>query len=126
LKRIRLILVITFLNCFVFCLYSQNDNSSDSHPLLIHKLTLPIKFDGIPDEEGWKSLAPFKLIMYQPVFGKDPSEETDIRMGYDDKYVYVGGIMKYKDAGMIRSSSFKRDYMGMGSDWLDFRGNINL
>jgi hypothetical protein len=58
------------------------------------------------------------MTMYQPVFGKEPTEETDVRIGYDDNYLYVGGRMYFKDAGMIQSTSFKRDYMGMGSDWL--------
>jgi hypothetical protein len=109
---------MTILNGIVLCLLGQNDNSSLNQPLLINRLSHPITFDGIPDEEAWKSVSPLKLIMYQPVFGKEPSEETDVRIGYDDEYLYVGGRMYFKDPGMIRSSSFKRDYMGMGSDWL--------
>lgn len=118
LKKARIILIITFLNCIVFCLYSQSDTSSLDQTLLISKLSQPIKFDGIPDEEAWQLISPLKLIMYQPVFGKEPTEETDVRIGYDDRYLYVGARMYFKDAGMVRSSSFKRDYMGMGSDWL--------
>jgi hypothetical protein len=86
--------------------------------MIINRLTQPVNFDGIPDEEAWKTILPLKMTMYQPVFGKVPTEETDVRIGYDDQYLYVGGRMYFKDAGMIRSSSFKRDYMGMGSDWL--------
>lgn len=118
LKRVRLILIITFLNGITFCLNGQSDTSSLNQPLLIARLSQPITFDGIPDEEAWQSISPLKLIMYQPVFGKEPSEVTDIRIGYDDRYLYVAGRMYFKVAGMIRSSSFKRDYMGMGSDWL--------
>jgi hypothetical protein len=118
LKKGVLILIITFLNSIAFCLYGQSDTSSLNQPLLINRLSQPIIFDGNPDEEAWQSISPLKLIMYQPVFGKEPSEETDVRIGYDDEYLYVGGQLYYKDDGMIRSSSFKRDYMGMGSDWL--------
>jgi hypothetical protein len=118
LKKGVLILIITFLNSIAFCLYGQSDTSSLNQPLLINRLSQPIIFDGNPDEEAWQSISPLKLIMYQPVFGKEPSEETDVRIGYDDEYLYVGGQLYYKADGMIRSSSFKRDYMGMGSDWL--------
>ena len=86
--------------------------------MLISRLSQSITFDGIPDEEPWQSISPLNLTMYQPVYGKEPSEKTDLRIGYDDKYLYLGGRMYYNDSGMIRSSSFKRDYMGMGSDWL--------
>jgi len=111
-------LILTILTCIHFQLYSQTDTSSLNKPLLISRLSKPITFDGIPDEEAWRSIPSIQLVMYQPVFGKEPSEETDVRIGYDDSYLYVGGRMYFKDAGMIRSSSFKRDYMGMGSDWL--------
>jgi hypothetical protein len=55
--------------------------------MLISKLTQPIIFDGIPDGEVWKSLSPLKLMMYQPVLGNDPREKTEVRIGYDDKYL---------------------------------------
>ncbi len=118
LNKARLILTVIFLNCIASALHSQGDTSSLSHPMLISKLSQPITFDGIPDEEVWQSISPLNLTMYQPVYGKEPSEKTDLRIGYDDKYLYLGGRMYYNDSGMIRSSSFKRDYMGMGSDWL--------
>ena len=118
LKKTRLILIIAFLNIIAICLYGQSDTSSFNQPLIISRLSQTITFDGIPDEEAWQSVSPLKLIMYQPVFGKEPSEETDVRIGYDDKYLYLGGRMYFKDAETIRSSSLKRDYMGMGSDWL--------
>jgi hypothetical protein len=117
LKKLRSIILIAFLNSIALCLYCQSDTLSNQ-PFLVSRLSQPITFDGIPDEEPWQSISPLTLTMYQPVFGKEPSEKTDLRIGYDDRYLYLGGRMYYNDAGMIRSSSFKRDYMGMGSDWL--------
>ena len=117
-KKHRTILLLTILTCIHLHTYSQIDTSSLNQPLLISRLSKPITFDGTPDEEAWQSTSSIKMIMFQPVFGKEPSEETDVRVGYDDKYLYVGGMMYFKDPAMIRSSSFKRDYMGMGSDWL--------
>ncbi len=102
LKTIRQILIITFFGTITFCLHGQSDTSPENHPLLISRLSQPISFDGIPDEEAWQPVLPLNMTMYQPVFGKDPSEETDVRIGYDDKYLYVGGQMYFKDAGMIQ------------------------
>ena len=84
--------------------------------LIIEKLLLPVNFDGIPDEEAWNGVLPLKMIMHTPVFGKDPSEDTDARIAYDDKYLYVSARLSYHEQGMIRSASLKRDYMGMGGD----------
>lgn len=118
LNKTRYILLITIIACISLKTYGQGDTSSVNQPLVIGRLLKPITFDGIPDEEAWQSVSSIKFIMYQPLFGKEPSEESDVRIGYDDRYLYVGGRMYLKDEGMLRSSSFKRDYMGMGSDWL--------
>jgi hypothetical protein len=91
--------------------------SNLKNAVIINKLTVPVNFDGIPDEEAWKAIVPIKMTMYTPVFGKDPSESTDTRVAYDDKYLYFGARLNYKDPEMMRSASLKRDYMGNGGDW---------
>jgi hypothetical protein len=100
---------------------SQNVNSvSGNNPLIINKITHPIDFDGIPDEEAWSKVEPIKMVMHSPVFGKDPSEATDVRFAYDDRYLYMGAKLFYSDNSLIRSASYKRDYMGVGSDLFGF------
>jgi hypothetical protein len=84
--------------------------------VIINRLVLPVNFDGIPDEEAWSAIVPLKLIMHSPFFGKDPTENTDTRIAYDDKYLYVSAKLLYHDPGVIKSASLKRDYMGRGSD----------
>ncbi len=84
--------------------------------VIIDKLLFPVNFDGIPDEEAWEAVVPLKMTMHSPVYGKDPSEDTDVRIAYDDKYMYVAARLLYHEPGMIRSASLKRDYMGMGGD----------
>jgi len=83
----------------------------------ISLLEHPVDFDGIPDEEAWKNITPLKMVMHTPVFGKDPSESSDIRIGYDDRYLYFGAFLSYRDVNYITSASLKRDYLGMGGDW---------
>jgi len=98
--------------------YSQADTSvTRKSALIIEKLNSVINFDGVPDEQAWMSVHQIKLIMYSPLFGKDPTEDSDIRIAYDDKYLYVGARLYYKNPGMLRSASLKRDYQGAGSDW---------
>jgi hypothetical protein len=98
--------------------YCQTDSSSaGTNAVLINRLNSEITFDGIPDEEAWNTITPLKMIMHSPVFGKEPTENTDVRIAYDDKYLYAGVFLYYKDPSMIRSVTYKRDFMGMGSDW---------
>lgn len=116
-KRQILFLPILFFisSAYSFC---QKDTSAiRNNPVIIDELTSAINFDGIPDEEAWNSVKPLKMIMHSPVFGKEPTEVTDVRIAYDDKYLWAGARIYYKDPSMMRSASLKRDYKGMGSDW---------
>jgi hypothetical protein len=98
--------------------YCQTDSSAiRTNAILINKLNSEIKFDGIPDEEAWSTVSFMKMIMHSPVFGKEPTENTDVRIAYDDNNLYVGAWLYYKDPGMIRSASLKRDFQGAGGDW---------
>lgn len=113
------LLSATILVLIIHVSYGQ-PNSDLKEALLIKPLTQAVNFDGIPDEEAWESADPIDLIMFSPNWGKEPSEKSDIRFGYDEKYLYVGAKLYYEDPSMIRSASYKRDYEGMGGDWFGF------
>ncbi|MDP4222824.1 MAG: DUF5916 domain-containing protein [Bacteroidota bacterium] len=114
--RLRILcLLLAFNTTFIF---SQPDTTSSKKELIIRQLEGVVTFDGVPDEAAWDKIPPVSLIMHSPVFGKEPTELSDIRIAYDDKYLYVGARLFYQDISMVRSVSFKRDFMGMGSDWL--------
>lgn len=113
-----LLLFSVLLICRNLTSFAQTgDSEKGRDPIIIYKLGSSINFDGIPDEEAWTDIIPIKLIMYSPVFGKDPAEDSDVRIAYDDKYLYVGARLFNKDPGMIQSASLKRDYQGAGGDW---------
>ena len=115
-RNLLLISILISPGTLLFCQADSTFNLKQA--VIINKLTLPFNFDGIPDEEAWISIVPFKMTMHSPVFGKEPSEESDIRISFDDKYLYVGAKLYYQDPGMIRSASFKRDFSGAGGDWI--------
>jgi hypothetical protein len=77
----------------------------------------PIIFDGKPDEVAWDHLEPFPMISHMPVFGNTPSEKSVIRMGYDDRFVYVGGLLYVSDPSLIQAVGKKRDMEAMSSDY---------
>lgn len=69
----------------LFC--QQDSTSSLKHPVSISKLSQEINFDGNPDEEAWIDINPLKMTMHSPVFGREPTEESDVRIAFDDKYL---------------------------------------
>lgn len=76
-----------------------------------------ITLDGIPDEDIWTKAESFELIMQTPVFGKEPTENTDIRMFFNDKFLFVGGKMFYSDISLMSKPGKQRDYFSGSCDW---------
>jgi hypothetical protein len=79
--------------------------------LNIMRIDGKIEFDGIPDDAAWKSASSFTLAMHKPVFGSEPSEISDIRIGYDDGFLWIGASLLMKDASQIFAVTKKRDEM---------------
>ena len=47
--------------------------------------------------------------MYQPTFEGEPTERTEIRIAYDDEYLYASGRFYDTDPSGVRSNSLYRD-----------------
>ncbi len=111
----RKLIIFLFLVSLIRSPLFARDSSS---PVVIQKLEGSLVFDGMPGEPAWEAISPFHMVMHSPVFGNEPSESTDIRVAYDDEYIYVGASFYTRDASLIQSSSKQRDATGGGSDWL--------
>ncbi len=73
--------------------------------------------DGKLDEEIWKSAAVFKdFIQYRPVDLVAPSQQTEVRIGYDSKFIYVA-FRAYDEPGKVRATIAKRDAV-FDDDWV--------
>src|SRR5690625_1709180 len=53
----------------------------------IVRITEPIHLDGRVEEKEWGRITPLKLMSYEPDAGLEPTERTEIRIGYDDHYI---------------------------------------
>ena len=74
------------------------------------------KIDGKLDDECWKLLGAWDsdFIQQQPHQAKEPSQETEIKILYDDKYLYVGIICHDNEPGGISPILGRRDDFGVG------------
>ena len=78
-------------------LLCQNGSlSKGKQELVISRLMKEIDFDGIPGEEAWNSIEPIDLIMHSPYFGNSPTEKSDVRIAYDDNYLYIGAMLQFR------------------------------
>lgn len=86
-------------------------NVSAQDAVRIKRVNTQIAFDGMPSEQAWKELDIFRLTMHRPNFGTEPSELSDVRIGYDNLYLWVGASLYMKDPSKIFAVTKKRDEM---------------
>ena len=78
-------------------------------PLRLPRLTGPVVLDGRPDEAAWAAVEPLPLAVHLPVAGAPPTERTEIRVAYDDGYLYAAARLWDSDPDGVRANSLTRD-----------------
>jgi hypothetical protein len=73
------------------------------------RATAPIRLDGDMSDAAWSAVQPLALTMYSPTPGGNPTERTEIRVAYDDQYLYAGGWFFDSRPEEIRVNSLYRD-----------------
>ncbi|HWW75053.1 MAG TPA: hypothetical protein VNZ44_06650, partial [Pyrinomonadaceae bacterium] len=78
-------------------------------PTELKRFAAPPVIDGKLDDEVWKTAAVFKdFVQFRPVDLVAPSEPTEVRIGYDSRFLYVG-FHAYDEPGKVRATIAKRD-----------------
>lgn len=78
-------------------------------PVTIPKLLQSITFDGKVEDPAWGDIPALPLVMYEPVFKGEVSEKTEIRIAYDENFIYASGHFGFDDMTDLRSNSLTRD-----------------
>ena len=73
------------------------------------RLDGPITLDGRSTEPAWQAVDPLPLTMYQPTHEGGVRERTEIRVAYDDEYLYVAGRLYDSNPQGVRANSLYRD-----------------
>ena len=73
------------------------------------RLTAPVELDGLSDEPVWQAVVPLPMTMYEPTFEGALTERTEIRVAYDEGYLYVAGRFYDDDPDGVRANSLYRD-----------------
>jgi len=94
----------------IFIISLQN-NVFSQETVKIKRITGTVEFDGIPGEAAWQTLDLFALTMHKPNYGTQPSEKSDVRIGYDNGFLWVGASLYMDDASKIFAVTKKRDEM---------------
>lgn len=78
-------------------------------PVKIKRISQSINFDGIPSETEWNETDRFPMVMHKPNFNAQPSENTEVMIGYDDEFLWVGANLYVRDVSEIFAVTKKRD-----------------
>ncbi len=71
----------------------------------------PIVVDGILDEAAWNGAEPItRFIQAMPDAGAPASEETVVRVLYDDRFLYVGALLYDSDPSGITAQFLDQDF----------------
>lgn len=75
----------------------------------LKRLSGPIQLDGPSFEPAWEEVEPLPLVQYEPNPGQPPTEPTEIRIAYDDVYIYFSLRAYDSDKSGIRANTLYRD-----------------
>lgn len=109
-KFLRLISVIGAIISFLdFPLIAQD--------LFIKKASAPIKVDAVMNETDWQTARPTgKFQQYFPSDSIPAKAQTEVRMTYDDKYIYILAKMYNLGPRKYVTPSLRRDFRGEAND----------
>ncbi len=95
------------------------DTTSTRSEITLQRLRGKIVLDGLSNETAWQEIEPLPLTMFTPSFRSEPTERTEIRVAYDDKYIYVAGRLYNSEPSGIQANSLTRD-LDRGGDFFNF------
>lgn len=96
----------------VLALIPDSIGAQQPDPIPIARLTGTIDLDGRVSEAAWLTIAPLPLVTYLPIAGKAPSDSTEIRLAYDQEFLYASARCFVSDRRSIRATSLQRDRLG--------------
>jgi hypothetical protein len=84
--------------------------------LLIPKMADPETFDGRVLDPAWDGALSLPLVQWVPDFGAEPTERTEILIGYSDAYVYMA--CRCYDREPPSATTYRRNFAGEDSDFV--------
>lgn len=105
----KFLLVFLIAALWPSLLYSQASMTIPYTPLAVGN-------NGMPDEQMWQLAQPLPMQTYFPEYGRQPTERSDIRILYDDNYLYIRARLYDSNPSGIQSVSFQRNFQDLSSD----------
>lgn len=117
--KIRLLI---FLSLLGFSSMLQAQKINEKFQMHIQKTTGKIVIDGVLNEQAWFDAAAVSdFVMCNPFDSLCAQVRTDVKMSYDDKFIYISAECFLKEPGAFVVESMKRDFaFGVNDNFLVF------
>jgi hypothetical protein len=94
--------------------------AADVRRARVVRTTQPIRIDGVLDEEVWRNTPSIgEFIQADPFPGKPPTEQTEVRLAFDDDALYIAVRCLDRDPKTILSTTMARDGRPFDDDSLE-------
>lgn len=114
----KFLLLIT-ISVFSFPNFAQNEKFAP-HSFDVKATTEKIKIDGILDEKVWQNTPPSgEFWQYFPTDTLKAKQQTEVKITFDDKYLYVSAKCYSKNNKYVIPSN-RRDFRAGGNDNISF------
>ncbi len=116
----RFFFILCLLSCIVSFIQAQKIN--DKFQMHIQKATGKVVIDGVLNESSWLDAAAVSdFMMCNPFDSLCAQVRTDVKMSYDEKYIYISAECFLKEPGAFVVESMKRDFsFGVNDNFLVF------
>ncbi|MFO8175702.1 MAG: carbohydrate binding family 9 domain-containing protein, partial [Longimicrobiales bacterium] len=75
------------------------------------RTALPIRLDGVLDDEAWAAAEPISgFVQSMPDAGAPATEETVVRVLYDEENLYIGALMRDSEPSEIIAQYLNQDF----------------
>jgi len=105
-----------WLSIVIFFLFNLRVNAQEV--IDATRIDQPIVIDGKVNEPVWDSVVPVVLSQKVPDAGAPPTQRTEVRLAYDDQYMYLSGRLFDNEPEKMVTNSKKRDDFTENTEWM--------
>jgi len=101
-------ITILFLTGFIILEAQQRTDPG----MELTRIVSPITLDGLNNESTWESIDPLPVSMLYPAYQGKMTERTEIRIAYDDEFLYASIRAYHSNPDNLRANTYVRDRWG--------------
>ncbi|HLE57258.1 MAG TPA: DUF5916 domain-containing protein [Rhodothermia bacterium] len=76
---------------------------------VLPRIDRTVYLDGRVTDEEWSGISPLPLTVYEPVYQAPPSQPTELRVAYDNDFLYVAARLYDAEPDQVRANTLYRD-----------------